>query len=185
MSLTAHPEDPAPRTSPGGRRLSRRGALGLGGLSALAVGGLAAWAYMPGGYLTFDARLFRALKTDPMAAIPLLGREPRSIGDHEPPGLVSIEHTTPYLERFFRDDSIGQQALHLELITYAQQVGWTHNSARSMGDRWAARRPHQTFTSFALAVYPLHSTEPGDLLHQCVTVSIFYSGLAYTETPPT
>ena len=172
MSATLSAAGRASGPAPGRRRPSRRAALALGGLGALGLGGLAAWAYMPGGYLTFDARLFRALKTDPMAAIPLLGREPRSVGDQEPAGLASVEHVSPYLKRFFRDDSIGQQALVQELVTYAQQVGWSHNPGSSLDDYWSARRPHQTFSAFTLSIYPLHSTEPGDLLHQCVAVTI-------------
>ena len=158
--------------APGRRRPSRRAVLALGGLGALGLGGLAAWAYMPGGYLTFDARLFRALKTDPMAAVPLLGREPVLVMDQEPPGLASVEHVSPDLKRFFRDDAIGQQALVQELVTYAQQVGWSHNPAESWEGRWSGTRPHKDFTVLSLSIYPLDSLEPEAALYECVAVII-------------
>ncbi|WP_194948843.1 hypothetical protein [Actinomyces trachealis] len=84
----------------------------------------------------------------------MLGREPQLISDQEPVGLVSIEHTMLYLERFFQGDSIGQQALMQELITYAQQVGWNYSLSNSMEDPWVTRRPRQTFSAFSLSTYP-------------------------------
>ncbi|SPT55044.1 Uncharacterised protein [Actinomyces bovis] len=172
MNHTFHPKDRATEPALASRRPSRRAALTLGALGTLTLGGLATWAYLPGGYLSYDARLFRAMKADPMAAIPLLGRKPVFVMDHEPAGLLSIENTNPSLERLFRDDSIGQDALVQELITRAQEVGWTHDPSNSQNDWWSSTRTHKTFSAFSLSIHPLKSLKPEEQFYNSVSISI-------------
>ena len=153
--------------------MTRRAALMLGGAGALAVSGVATWAYMPGGYLTRDARWFRALKADPMASNPLLGRTAIQSWEDGPSGPFAIKRTTPRVTRYFRDDSIDLQTLAEELITHAQTVGWTHDTTISIDDPWTARRKHNNpGGTMTLTIRTITDTTPTESIHGTVRVRL-------------
>ncbi|VEG29802.1 Uncharacterised protein [Actinomyces howellii] len=145
----------------------------LGGAGALAVSGVATWAYMPGGYLTRDARWFRAIKADPMASNPLLGRTAVRVREHGPAGLFDIKRTTPWIDHYFRDDSIGPHTLAEELITHAQKVGWTHDTTISIDNSWTARREHNNPDgTMTLTIMTITDINPTSFIYGTAAVTL-------------
>lgn len=151
--------------------------LALSSLGALTASGLAAWAYMPGGYMTADARRYRTLLADPMAADPLLGHQAVRNDLKEPDGILG-KGVRPWVRNYFRDDSIGPIALAAKFLDYAGQVGWDIETSTSENSTRKAYKSHPGLeTKMVLTIidytnHPNPTHDPEQPIQKLVSVKL-------------
>lgn len=132
---SSEPADPPSR--PSRRRvLIRLGSLGLtGGL--LLAGGL--WSFRPGGPLTEDGKLLRALRNDPMGAETILDHKADETKEIKPAEWFSIEDPHISLTRWFEEKNGDISSLYKSFIKYAERNGWAEEVKVSSPNVWLAR----------------------------------------------
>ena len=118
------------------RVLIKVGCLGLtGGL--LLAGGL--WSFRPGGPLTEDGKLLRALRNDPMGAETILDHKAIETEETKPTEWFSIEDPHISLTRWFQGENGDIASLHKSFIRYAEKNGWVEETDISSSNVWLAR----------------------------------------------
>jgi len=130
-------ESTGPPSRPSRRRvLIRVGCLSLtGGL--LLAGGL--WSFRPGGPLTEDGKLLRALRNDPMGAETILAHKAIETEETKPTEWFSIEDPHISLTRWFQGENGDIASLHKSFIRYAEKNGWVEEADISSSNVWLAR----------------------------------------------
>ena len=123
------------------RVLIRLGSLGLtGGL--LLAGGL--WSFRPGGPLTEDGKLLRALRNDPMGAETILDHKAIETEETKPTEWFSIEDPHISLTRWFQGENGDIASLHKSFVRYAEKNGWAEEADTSSSNVWLARHRNRT-----------------------------------------
>lgn len=169
-------EPTGPPSYPSRRRaLIRVGCLSLtGGL--LLSGGL--WSIRPGGPLTEDGKLLRALRNDPMGAETILNHRASETDETKPTEWFSIENPHISLTRWFQGENGDIDSLHKSFIRYAEKNGWAEETDISTSNAWIARhhnRAADDYMRLAITVNTENdSTTPKERLNP-VAVSLDYS----------
>lgn len=169
-------EPTGPSSYPSRRRaLIRIGCLSLtGGL--LLTGGL--WSFRPGGPLTEDGKLLRALRNDPMGAETILNHRASETDETKPTEWFSIEDPHISLTRWFQGENGNIDSLYKSFIRYAEKNGWAEENDISTSNVWIARHHNGAADDYMRLTITVNtendSTTPKERLNT-VAVSLDYS----------
>ena len=157
------------------RVLIKVGCLGLtGGL--LLAGGL--WSFSPGGPLTEDGKLLRALRNDPMGAETILNHKASETKEVKPTEWFSIEDPHISLTRWFQEENGDVSSLYKSFIRYAEKNEWAEETDVSSPNVWLARHRNRSADDY-MRLTITANTENGPVISKermnTVAVSLDYS----------